>query len=229
MERKESTEPRYKFLVVDDHPQILQVTDSDLRQKYLNAVIVTAKTARQASERLECEQFDLVLLDLQIPEKMGEESKLQTGIDLLQNIMRQYSQLNLVILSSYIEHLVRIKSEIDKHEGGFTVAPKGLSNVAILTRVDAALNGCSHTRDIWGKGGVLELRPEWNDVLTLAFQEGLADKTIANRMNVAERTVRHYWTKLYDVLDIDTEEIRNEGKSLRVCTGIRARKKGLIE
>jgi DNA-binding NarL/FixJ family response regulator len=62
-------------------------------------------------------------------------------------------------------------------------------------------------------------------VLQLAFNEGLQDTAIAERINVAERTVRHYWTKIQDVLGVYPDA----GKNLRIQTEIRAREEGLID
>jgi len=62
-------------------------------------------------------------------------------------------------------------------------------------------------------------------LLRLAFEEGLQDKAIAQKMNIAERTVRHYWTKLQDVLEIYPEDSKN----LRILTLKRAREEGLID
>jgi DNA-binding NarL/FixJ family response regulator len=67
------------------------------------------------------------------------------------------------------------------------------------------------------------------EVLRLAFEEGLQDKAIAQRMCVAERTVRHYWTKIQDVLGIYPEDSKQEGKNIRIETEIRARQAGLID
>ena len=58
----------------------------------------------------------------------------------------------------------------------------------------------------------IELKPEWLDVLNLAFQEGLQDRAIAERLGVQTTTVRHYWSKLYDVLEIYSAEERQDGK-----------------
>jgi hypothetical protein len=62
-------------------------------------------------------------------------------------------------------------------------------------------------------------------VLTLAFEEGLKDKAIAERMNVSERMIRHYWTKIYDLLGVYPDA----NKNLRIQTKIRAREEGLID
>ena len=61
--------------------------------------------------------------------------------------------------------------------------------------------------------------------LTLAFEEGLQDKAIAESMSISERMVRHYWSKLQDALNIYPEE----GKNIRIQTEMRARAEGLID
>jgi DNA-binding NarL/FixJ family response regulator len=61
--------------------------------------------------------------------------------------------------------------------------------------------------------------------LKLAFQKGLQDKAIADRMNVSERSVRHYWTKIQDALQVYPDE----GTNIRIQTEIRAREEGLID
>jgi DNA-binding NarL/FixJ family response regulator len=52
----------------------------------------------------------------------------------------------------------------------------------------------------------------------------LQDKAIAKRMNLSERMVRHYWTKVQDALEIYPEKDKN----LRVLTLKRAREEGLL-
>jgi DNA-binding NarL/FixJ family response regulator len=66
-------------------------------------------------------------------------------------------------------------------------------------------------------------------MLTFAFHEGLQDKAIAQELNVQPSTIRHYWNKLYDVLEIDPEVDKKEGKNLRSLTEIRARERGLLD
>jgi DNA-binding NarL/FixJ family response regulator len=44
-------------------------------------------------------------------------------------------------------------------------------------------------------------------------------------MNVSERTVQYYWTKIRDVLEVYPEDDKN----LRIQTEVRAREEGLID
>jgi len=214
---------KMKLLVIDDHELILGGTINVLQQQYPEAQILKDQTLQSALEQLETFKFDLVIIDLSIPEAFGKIAKIETGIKLLQTIMKQYLNLNLVVLSSYVQALVRIKDEINEHQGGFTVVDKGLSSQEMLNRVDWALKGFTHTKDLKMLEG--EIKPEWLEVLTLAFQEELQDRAIAEHMQIPNRTVLHYWTKIRDVLGVYPEE----GKNLRIQTEMRAREEGFID
>ncbi|MGB7441161.1 MAG: response regulator transcription factor [Coleofasciculaceae cyanobacterium] len=212
-----------KILVVDDHELILSGTLDLLKRHYPQAEILTAKTTQDALCQIEQIQPDLVIMDLSLPETSGDTAEINRGIQSLATLMKNYPTLNLVVQSSYVKALVRIKLDIDTHEGGFTVADKGLSSQEMLLRIDLALKGVTHTKDL--KMPMGEIKAEWLEVLNFAFEEGLEDKVIADRMNVSLRTVRHYWTKVQDVLGIYPEE----GKSLRIQTEKRAREEGFID
>lgn len=217
---------KQKILVVDDHQLILGGSLNILKQEYPDAEILKAETAQEALIIVINFQLDLVVIDLSIPEKPGMIAQVDTGIQLLKTLMKDYPALNIVVQSSYIKALVRIKREIDDHQGGFVIANKGLSEKEILNRVDLALQGITHTKDI---KTALEFKPEWLEVLKLAFEEGLQDKTIADRMYIHERTVRSYWTKIQDVLGVYPDDCKQEGKNMRIQTTIRAREEGLID
>jgi DNA-binding NarL/FixJ family response regulator len=152
-------------------------------------------------------------------------ARVDTGIQLLKVLMENYSHLNLVIQSAHVRTLIRIHPYLDNHQGGLTIADKSLSTPEMLTRVDWALQGLTHTKDIKGIHSCLEVKPEWLKVLNLAFEAGLQDKAIAENMCISERMVRHYWSKLQDALNIYPEA----GKNIRIQTQIKARSEGLID
>jgi DNA-binding NarL/FixJ family response regulator len=214
---------KQKMLVVDDHESVLDGTVNVLKRQYPEADIHTAQTAQTAQTQVEQLQPDLVVMDLSIPEIPGNTARTDTGIQLLKELMKHYPALNIVVQSAHVRSLVRLKPTINAHEGGFTIADKSLPMQEMLTKVDWSLKGLIYTPKEMRAG--LEVKPEWLEVLTLAFQAGLQDKAIAERMNVAERTVRHYWTKIQDALSVYPEE----GKNIRIQTELRAREEGLID
>ncbi|NMF84984.1 response regulator transcription factor [Nodosilinea sp. P-1105] len=214
---------RQQLLVVDDHDAVLQGTVSALKQDYPEADIRTVRTAAEAIASLTTVLPALLVMDLSVPQRTGEPSQVETGISLLRSLMQQYPDLNIVVQSAHVKSLVRLKPAIDSHRGGFTIVDKSLPLKEMLIKVDWAMQGLIYTPRDMRTG--LEVKPEWLQVLQLAFIEGLQDKAIAEQMNVSERTVRHYWTKVQDALDVYPDA----GKNIRIQTEIRAREEGLID
>jgi DNA-binding NarL/FixJ family response regulator len=214
-----------QFLVIDDHQSVLNGTVEILKRHYPEAEFVTAINAENACHQLTSLQPDLIVMDLSIPEKTGTTARPDTGVQFLKKLMKNYYDLNIIVQSAHIRTLVRIRPDIDSHKGGFTVADKSLSTQEMLTRVDWALQGLTHTKDIKGIHTGIEIKPEWFNVLILAFEEGLQDKAIAEKMCISERMVRHYWSKLQDALNIYPDD----GKNIRIQTEKRARQEGLID
>ncbi|MCW5312365.1 response regulator [Nostoc sp. KVJ3] len=219
-------EKRLGILVVDDHQLILTGTLDVLSREYPEAALVKAQTVKETLSQLQYYQFDLIVMDLSIPYQQGETAEIDTGIKLLQTLLNEYPHQNFIVQTSYMKVLIRIKHEIDNHQGGFAIADKGLPEKEMLMRVNLALHGATHTKDI--KSGI-ELKPEWLDVLRLAFEESLTDKAIAERMYKSERAVRTYWTKIQDVLGVYPEDCKQSGKNMRILTEIRSREEGLID
>ncbi len=214
-----------QFLVIDDHQSVLNGTVEILRRHYPETELITAINAENAAHQLTSLQPNLLVMDLSIPEKPGTTARPDIGVQFLRTLMKNYCDLNIIVQSAHIRTLVRIRPDIDTHKGGFTVADKSLSTQEMLTRVDWALQGLTHTKDIKGIHTGIEIKPEWLKVLILAFEEGLQDKAIAEKMCISERMVRHYWSKLQDALGIYPDE----GKNIRIQTEKRARQEGLID
>ncbi|MBD2292968.1 response regulator transcription factor [Anabaena sphaerica FACHB-251] len=225
MEQILSANNLLKILVIDDHESVLSGTVDVLRKNYPSAEFMTAINVNNTLEQVTSLQPDLIVMDLSIPEKKGLSARPDNGIQLLKILMKKYPNLNIVVQSAHGRTLVRIRLDIDSHKGGFTIADKSLSTQEMLTRVDWALQGLTHTKDIKGIHSGLEVKPEWLKVLYLAFEKGLQDKAIAEEMCVSERMVRHYWNKLQDALNVYPEE----GKNIRIQTQMRARAEGLID
>jgi DNA-binding NarL/FixJ family response regulator len=219
-------EKKLGILVVDDHQLILTGTLNVLSREYPESPIIKAQTVTETLSQLQCHQFNLIVMDLSIPVHQGETAEIDTGIKLLQTLLKEYPEQNFMVQTSYVKALIRIKHEIDNHQGGFAIADKGLPENEMLMRVNLALHGATHTKDI--KTGI-ELKPEWLDVLRLAFEESLTDRAIADRMYKSERAVRTYWTKIQDVLGVYPEDCKQSGRNMRILTEVRSREEGLID
>ncbi|MGV0028208.1 response regulator [Phormidesmis priestleyi] len=211
------------FLVVDDHALVLGGTLGILKQEYPETEILTAPTAQEALRQVEQSHPDLVIVDLVMPDTIGDIAQANSGLQLLKLLMEQYPHLNIVVQSAHVRTLVWLKPTIDNHLGGFTVVDKSQPVKDMLTMVDWALRERTHTPKEIRNG--IQLKPTWMQVLHFAFQEGLQDTAIAKRMNVSERTVQYYWTKIRDVLEVYPDDDKN----LRIQTELRAREEGLLD
>ena len=213
------------ILIIEDHPMMSNSIKQLVQEKFLDAEITIVSNANSASQALAntIKNWQLVLVDLSIPKSDGDSANSETGLALLREIMNLYGELNLMVCSSNIRVLVQLKHQIDNHQGGFTIADKSLDIAELHRRMQSASDGYTFTKDI--RNGI-EVKPEWLKTLQLAAQ-GLQDKAIAEKLNVTERAVRHYWAKLQDVLEIYVE--KSDQVNLRVLTLKRAREEGLID
>lgn len=211
------------FLILDDHELVLKGTLEALKQNYPGAVVSTAQTVEIAQGQLRQSQPALMVMDLSVPVAFGAPARTENGLDLLRSSLETYSHLNFVVQTAFPKALVRLQPAIMNHSGGFTIVDKSLPIAELLQKVDWSLQGLVYTpREI--RAG-LDLKPEWIQILDLAFRDGLQDKAIAEQMNVSERTVRNYWTRIQDVLGVYPDE----GKNIRIQTQIRAKASGLID
>lgn len=210
------------ILIVDDHQLLLNGTVEIVKGLYPTGIIRTAQTVQAAIEQATEQQLDLAIVDLSLPDSPGSSAQVEMGLNLLQTLMKQFPDLNLMVQTSNVNALVRLMFNIDDHQGGFTFVDKGLPVETFSTRLEWARQGLTYTK---GLQTDLEIKPEWLEVLRLAFEEGLQDKGIAQSMYKSERMIRHYWNKLQNVLEVYPEP----GKSMRTLVQIQAREKGLLD
>ena len=211
------------FVVVDDHDSVLKGTCSALKDQYPTAQIATSNVASEVEALVADKKPALVMMDLSIPTAAGEQSQTEVGLELLRALLQSYPQLNFVIQSAHVRSLIRLKPAISAHGAGFTISDKSLPTAEMLIKVDWALNGLLYTPPEMRTG--TELKPEWLEMLNLAFVEGITDKAIAQKMNVSERTVRHYWTRAQDALEV----YPSSGFNIRIQTYNKAREIGLFD
>lgn len=217
------------IVVVEDLTHARNSTLLLLQNEYPQANIIDKGSANEALKVLGEAKPDLLVVDLGLPEEPGDRILLSNGIQILRFCMKKYPALNITVQTADPKALIRLKQLIDSHQGGFTVVDKALPLKEMIRRVSWAMEGIVHTRDIRGWQSGIEMKREWLETLRLASQqESLQDKAIAERLQVTEATVRHYWKKIQDVLEV-YPELYKVKKNLRVMTLERAREERLID
>lgn len=222
----ESINKTLKILIIDDHDAVLDGTIDAIYSQYPDADIVKAKTAIEALEKLNSfSGYNVVISDLSLPEQPGERPQPEIGVSLLRTMMEKYPSLNLVVQSADARALIRLRPLINEHEGGFTVTDKSEPLNQMLAKVEWSVQGVNYTPKEMRSGSTPELKVEWQTLLELAFNECLKDSEISKRMNIGDRTVRNYWTKIQDALEIYPDDEKN----LRLQTEKKVREIGLID
>lgn len=222
MNRSSSGQLKLRFLVVDDHEAILEGTIPALRDRYPSAEIFTAQDRKTARTQIECYHPNLVMIDLSLPEEPNALPRMDVGIQLLESLMQSHLAPNIVVLSTNIKPLVRLKPIINTYEGGFAAMDKSLPIREMLKFIDLALRGSVYLPS------EVRSRPEfdekWLEVLRLKYQEGISDRAIAERLGITDRTIRNYWVRIQDALGVYDDPERD----LRVQIELAARRAGLI-
>jgi DNA-binding NarL/FixJ family response regulator len=212
-----------RVLIIDDHELIVAGVLAALTKHHPDWQVDTAATVEQAQTALSKLLPDVAIVDLSLPVSSGTIAHIDHGLGLIETIMQQFPQLNLVLQTSHVKSLMRIKSSFDKHLGGLTVVDKSNPTQELLTKIAWSLDGVVTTPTELRNG--LEVSPDLLKLLNLAFKEGLQDKAIAQRMNIVESTVRKYWNRVQDKLNVYPED----GKNIRIQTEIAARAAGLLD
>jgi two-component system, NarL family, nitrate/nitrite response regulator NarL len=193
-----------KLLVIDDHPIVLEGLAALLGQLSAEAIVLTAHDAKEGLSLLEDHpDLDIVLLDLVLPGLSGHLAISEFG--------RKRPSLPIVVLSSS-EDPADVKKALTL--GALGYVPKSASQKTLLSAIRLVLNG-----ELYVPPLVID-RPEGEndprdrtvanaarlterqiEVLTLLSQ-GQSNKTIAARLNLAEKTVKIHISAIFRALNV---------------------------
>lgn len=90
-----------KVLIADDHPVVRMGLKFILENEADISVYHEAQTAREALELIRDTKFDVVLLDISLPDR--------NGLDVLEQLKREHAGMNVLIISIYPESLYAVR------------------------------------------------------------------------------------------------------------------------
>ncbi len=160
------------LLVVDDEPKIRRILELSLSD--LGYRVLGAANAAEAEQQLAAEAIDLVLADLQLPDR--------SGIDLLERIRATHAELPVILMTAYgsVESAVRaIKL------GAFDYVVKPFAVEEIEALVSRALDGVraerenAYLREVQpGPEGIIVASGAMRDVLSTVDRVAPAPTTV---------------------------------------------------
>lgn len=210
------------FLVIDSHEIVLEGIIPLLRTSYPGAQITTAKNIREAESILTQGSVDLIISDIKLPVDSEAPASVESGIRLIDNLMNGTNRSSILVFSANIKPLFRLQEIANSYPRGFVALSKSASVQSLIHFVGVALGG-----SIYLPAEVrlqAEFAPRWTQLLGLKYHDALSDRAIARTMGLSDRTIRNYWNRIQDALNI----YDNPDKDIRVQIQLAAKQAGLI-
>lgn len=178
------------LLLVDDHRIFLDGLALALGPLSPGLLIHTAQSAAEAEALLQRQDFDLILLDLRLPDV--------PGLELLQR-WQQAGQLTPVAILSASDSPQDAQAALAAGALGFI--PKSADGDDLRQAVTRVLLG--ETLPTPGRDRGTPLTPRQRDILLL-LADGLPNKAISRKIGLSEDTVKTHLRALFQELDVHT-------------------------
>lgn len=190
-----------RILAVDDHPPILVAMQMVLKELAESAEIESVHDLAAAFAAAARGPFDLVMLDLALPDCGG-------GLDALVRFRERFPSQPVVVVSGSSEAGV-ITQAIELGAMGYI--PKSTSMDKFLPALRLVLSGGTYVpaealrAPAAGPGSAadLPLSPRQREVLAL-LTEGLSNKLIARRLDISENTTKIHVSAVLAALGVQT-------------------------
>lgn len=193
-----------KFLIIDDHPLFREALHSAVEMAYPDAETVDAASLSEATTILGKGNFDLALLDLNIPDVKGFEGLL--------HLRSRFPRLPIVVVSGHEEPRV-IREVIAYGAAGFI--PKSVRKADLAGAIKVVMDGSvfvpedykeppSTTDDEDRRKLIAKLAtftPQQLRVLKM-LRDGRLNKQIAYDLQVGETTVKAHVSEILRKLNV---------------------------
>ncbi len=196
------------FLVVDDHSLVRRAVARMLSVSFPNVVIGEAANAREAVRSLEAQPWNLLIMDVGLPDR--------NGLDVLDDAKRIQPQLPVLLLTGMTDDAIAIRG-FEKGANGFLCKDCSMDelNSAVRRLMDggryvpgelaaklAAKMDSPH--DSGTPASPQEINGHLFDVL-LRLGQGDTVKAIAADMGLSVKTVGTYRTRLLEQLCVKSD------------------------
>jgi DNA-binding NarL/FixJ family response regulator len=191
-----------RVLAIDDHLLIREGIVSILRALHPTIIVGVADTCSAGLSRGTSESWDLILLDLQLPD--------QSGFIALEQFRKVRPETPVVIMSA-LEDRATIMKCLDL--GAKAYLPKSSDAVKIRAALSHLLGGGIHIPNVTSFSARANVEEEytlpWNlterqvDVLKLVM-DGLSNKLIARKLDIAESTVKIHVSGVFREMQVNS-------------------------
>lgn len=187
-------------LVIDDHPLILGSIKNIVEG--LGFDVVTAANAEQALIKLDDNQFDLILLDIDLPDMDGKA--------LLGLIKMKHDHIPVLVVSGVLE-TQQVMAILDQGAQGYidkAAVPEEFREAIVTVaegkqyvpyKIQSVVNDVAEKKEVISS--YIGITRRQREIISL-LAEGLSNKQIAGRLHIAESTVASHVKLIYPALGV---------------------------
>jgi len=209
-----------KVFLVDDHEVVRRGVADMLEEDENLTVIGQASSVSEALARVPALRPDVVVLDVRLPDG--------NGVELCRELRSRLPELNCLMLTSYTDEQAMLDA-ILAGAGGYVIKDiRGMDLISAVREVGsgkslldnrAAAALMSRLRASLDKPGPLAGLTAQERTLLDFIGDGLTNRQIAERMFLAEKTVKNYVSRLFAKLGMERRtqaavlatELRDQG------------------
>ncbi len=186
----------YRILIVDDHPLLADGLKSLLTEYRLSEAPATASSAAECRRALRSGSFDLVLLDINLPDA--------SGIDLCREIHDEYPGTRILAITSFSEFSC-VNRMMTNGASGYVL--KNAMPEEIIKGIETVMSGeifLCHEVDILMNNKTekhIFLTRRESDLLKL-ITEGFTNQEIAEKLFLGNETIKSYRKNLLFKLNV---------------------------
>jgi DNA-binding NarL/FixJ family response regulator len=175
-----------RILIVDDHPALAEGIKKLVVDSKLGEVSGIATSGKQCLKMLEYESYDLVMLDIELPDG--------SGIDFCKTIHEKFPDIKILAVTSFGEYTY-IRKMLENGASGYIL--KNAMPEEILQGIEMVMQGevfLCHEVDLLLKKQTdkhIFLTPRETDLLRLIV-EGYTNTEIAEKLFLGTETINSY-------------------------------------
>lgn len=188
-----------KVLIVDDHPVVRRGVRQILVDEFDDCQVVEAHNARQLMQLVSEQEWDIVLLDISLPDR--------NGLDVLKDLRVEHPELPVVILSMHPEDQFAVRV---LRAGGVGYVTKESASEELTTAIRMGLNGQRYLSPVLARRLALESLANYPELplpVTLSdreiqvlclIAEGKTLTEMAESLSLSVKTVSTYRARLME-------------------------------
>jgi DNA-binding NarL/FixJ family response regulator len=187
-----------RVVIADDHPVVLKGLKDIMLESFLNVTIDEASKGYELMQKVQNNDYDLVLLDISLPDIHG--------LEVLKEIKKRKPSLPVLIISMYPEEDYAVRA-IKAGARGYVT--KRTASDELVEAVRKILSGKRYVSPDFAQKMLLDFesdaeKPVHEGLSTRELQviarigKGKATRQIAEELNVSANTVRTYRTRILE-------------------------------